>query len=146
MNRTFEVYSQKEIDDWVDKMYVEYIASNNNICANDNSLYPYVICCNLKTGNVSKAKCNPNDVFDRNIGIAYAYARLMNLPEPKLIEKAYRLDECVGKIVIIEDKKYYVVGFSYDKKYCICECLPNHCSIVHFSKTRKIRLDDIIKE
>lgn len=144
MNRTFDVYSQEEVDKWVLTMYNTYVYDSANciVKAITNCKYRYTICCNLKTGNVSKSKCHSEDKYDARIGIAYAYARLENLPEPKLVEKTYRLDECVGKTVVVDGVSYYAIGCESNKNHVVVEKLSDH-SLLWLYSWDKVKESDI---
>lgn len=71
-----------EFDKWVDEMIEKY--------ANDNNIFVKRFCdktyiaYNFKTNKVGMARCHPDDEFNRETGIAIAYARCKGIEVPKI--------------------------------------------------------------
>lgn len=115
-----------EFKKWVKEMCkkaeTEHIHNNCDVMVHNN----ITVCVN-SNGKVGIAKCHPDDIFDYDIGVAIAYARMRGLEVPKvtICKKLSEMkngenfvDMCRDTFrYVAKDKDVFVVWSYNHKKY-----------------------------
>ena len=98
----------------------------------------YVCIVNTQTGKIGIAKCHKDDKMDMRTGVAIAWARYNKLPIPIITSttlselKTNRYFE-----TLITGKKYYLVGYTPDKKGVVC--LESNGKATVFPWTKEVK-------
>ena len=100
-----------EFDKWVDEMMAKYYKDNNvRIGRLGSKTY---IAYNSKKDKIGKARCHPDDEFNRKIGIAIAYARCKGIEVPKISTYKKFCELKNGDKFIVDGRKYVFIGKCY---------------------------------
>lgn len=98
---------------WIKKMYEKYLNDINMECTVDRMSRTVEVCKRISkyVKKISKSYCDPSDTFDRETGIAIAYARLIGeyIPDYVLQNKMLVKDVKIGGMFILKfNHKTYV--------------------------------------
>ena len=100
---------------WVARMCTQFENNDNTVsCVVNGTTYVYL------RSKVGKARCNPNDKWDSDIGIAYAWARCTGQQEYYNIEDVY--NPVAGDLVNVKfiNNRIYLWTF-------VAEGVDNYC-------------------
>lgn len=73
-----------EFDNWVDEMYEKFCCDNNVQATFFDEQITTAIVYHFKKRKIGIARCHPDDKFNRETGIAIAYARCKGIEVPKI--------------------------------------------------------------
>lgn len=76
--------NRKEFNKWVDKMYEKYWLDSNVQATFFDEEVTTTIVYHFKKRKIGIARCHPDDKFNRETGIAIAYARCKGIEVPKI--------------------------------------------------------------
>jgi hypothetical protein len=110
--------TKKGWDNWVDTTYrkaCDFIAENPYVTGQyvherlttDSPMKHIYYLINANTGRIGIAKCNTEDEFVHEVGVAIAYSRYMNLPIPRITEEVDVTEIKIGDTVMLDDVYTY---------------------------------------
>ena len=73
-----------EFANWVDEMYEKFCCDNNVQATFFDEQITTAIVYHFKKRKIGVARCHPDDTFNREVGIAIAYARCKGFKVPKI--------------------------------------------------------------
>ena len=112
---------------WIKKMYEKYLNDINMECTVDRVSRTVEVCKRISkyVKKISKSYCDPSDTFDRETGIAIAYARLIGeyIPDYVLQNKMLVKDVKIGGMFILKSNhKTYVKVCEHPSYYNEYRC------------------------
>lgn len=131
---------------WIKQMYEKFLNDINMECTVDRINGTTEVCKRISkyVKTISKSYCDPSDKFDREIGIAIAYARLIgeHIPDYVLHNKKLVKDVRIGGMFVLKfNHKTYV-------KVCEHPSYPNEyrCTSIENGETVIISDDSEVEK
>lgn len=126
MNR-LKFRSWEEFNCWAISMYTESLKSNRySVFSNGKDVI--IMTDTKRRGKIGWARKLPNDPLDKRIGIGIAYARLKDIPIPKVVE--YKL---IKLSFLKNGDKFYITEYGELKEYYLIgyDCINDSYLVVN---------------